>query len=142
MEEVLHYLELKNNYYEKFYNVTLKFIEQANQNRWDEIELFVDNRERILNIIHSFDHKISLNFQKLQLSTDELDIYRTQVKELMETRAMWAQRIVTLDLELISKMDDMKTETIRELKKSMETNQQLSSFAPPMKRPIKPRKDV
>jgi len=142
MEEVLHYLELKNNYYEKFYTITLKFIEQANQNRWDEIELFVDNRERILNIIHSFDFKISENFQMLQLSAEELDIYRARVKSLMEARAEWAQRIVTLDLELISKMDEMKTETIRELKRSMETNQQLNSFAPHMKRQPKPRKDV
>ncbi len=142
MEEVLHYLELKNNYYEKFYTVTLKFIEQANQNQWEEIETFVDNRERILNIIHSFDFKISQNFQQLNLTAEDLDQYRDQVKVLMETRAEWAQRIVTLDLELIAKMDEMKNETIRELKKNVETNHQINSFSPPMKRPIKPRKDV
>jgi hypothetical protein len=37
-------------------------------------------------------------------------------------------KIIALDLELISKMEETKSETIRELKRAMETNQQIGSF--------------
>jgi hypothetical protein len=141
MEEVLHYLALKNHYYEKFYTLTVKFIELANNDKWDDLELFVDNRERILNIIHSFDFKISTQFQKLNLSPQELEIYRSRVRGLMELRSQLASKIVAADLELISKMDEVKTETIHELKRTVETGQQLNSFTA-MKRQVKPRKDA
>jgi hypothetical protein len=144
MEEVLHYLQLKNQFYEKFYALTVKFIDQANQNQWDDMELFLDNRERILNIIHSFDFKIANLFQKLNLSRNDLERFRAPVRELLDERKNWADKIVALDLDLISKMEDIKTETIRELKKSVETTQQLNSYTcpPAPKRIAKPRKDI
>jgi len=143
MEEVLHYLQLKNQFYEKFYSVTCKFLDQANRNQWDDIENFVDNRERILNIIHSFDFKIASLFQKLNLSKDELDKYRGTVKEILDARAALANQIVRADLELITKMDEMKNDTIKDLKKSVETMHQINSFTTPTtSRVSKPRKEV
>lgn len=142
MHEVLRYLELKNQYYEKFHSITQKFLDQTNQDKWDDLELVVDNRERILNIIHSFDHKIALHFQELNLSNDEMEQYRREVKRLMSIRGEWAEKIVTLDLELISKLDEVKSETIRELKKTVETSQQVGAFQGVPKRMIKPRKDA
>jgi hypothetical protein len=128
MEEVLHYLEIKNQYYEKFHSVTMKFLEQANQNNWKDLTLFVDNRERILNIIRSFDFKIGRSLQDLGVEGSQVSKYEPKVKELFNERNRWVQKIVALDLELLTKMDDMKSETIRELKRSLETNQQLNSF--------------
>lgn len=143
MEEVLHYLELKNQYYEKFYTVTLRFMAQAAQNNWADIELFVDNRERILNIIRSYDFKIAKHFQAVSLENSEVNDYRDKVQDLLKVRGEWAQKIVTLDLELMTKMDEVKTETIRELKRSVEVSHQIGSFTPPeAKARIKPRKDA
>lgn len=144
MEEVIHYLELKNQYYSKFYSVTLRFLDRTNRNDWDEMGLFVDNRERILNIIRSFDYKIADRFQNLCLPPNELACYRSRVKELLDTRRDLAHKIVALDLELISKMEEIKSETIRELKKNFETSSQLNSFAggASAKRSLKPRRDV
>lgn len=128
MEEVIHYLELKNQYYEKFYNVTLKFLRQPSEDKWNNIEFFVDNRERILNIIRSFDFKIAHFFDGRSPADINVERYREQVRRLMEVRSQWASKIVTLDLELSSKIDEMKTETIRELKRVQETSQALDSF--------------
>ena len=142
MEEVLRYLEMKNHFYEKFYTITLRFIEQTARDEWEDMTLFLDNRERILNIIHTFDYKIAQHFQGLSLTSEDLEIYRNRVKSLMDTREELGKRIITLDLELISKMEDIKTETIRDLKRSVETSQQIGSFAPLPKRAPKPRTDV
>lgn len=128
MEEVIQYLELKNKYYEKFYNVTLKFLQKPSDDKWGNIEFFVDNRERILNIIRSFDFKIAHYFDGRSPKDTNLEIYRERVKQLMEIRGQWVSKIVALDLELNSKIDDMKTETIRELKRVQETSQALDLF--------------
>lgn len=128
MEEVIHYLELKNQYYEKFHTVTGKFLKQATDDKWKDIEFFIDNRERILNIIRSFDFKIATLFEGLDMTDTNLDFYRDRVKALLDERAKWAHKIVALDLELISKIDEMKTDTIRALKRVQETSQALDSF--------------
>ena len=142
MEEVLHYLELKNQYYEKFYHLTLKFIDQVEKDQWADIDLFVDNRDRILNIINSFDHKIAKCMQQMHLTDLELRRYKTQVKELIAIRQAVAEKIFAADLELISKIDDVKSETIRELKQSLETANQINAFTPGTKRPTKIRNEA
>jgi hypothetical protein len=51
---------------------------------------------------------------------------------MMDRRVELAHKIVELDLQLIAKMDEMKTETIRELKRTVETSQQIGAFDAPV----------
>jgi hypothetical protein len=129
MEEVLAYLELKNRYYEKFYELTRKFTAGTLENRWDGIDLFIDSRERILNIIRSFDFKVATVFEKIALDPDQINEYRHRVKEILERRDLLVKKIVSLDLELMQRMDEVKSETIRELKHSISMTQQVQSFS-------------
>ena len=142
MDQVIHYLELKNLYYEKFYTVTSKFLAHAQQEQWEDIEFFVDNRERILNIIRSFDLKIAKLLDEVEMEDTELMKYRPQVKALLDSRTVIAAKIVSQDLELIQKIDEMKTDTIRELKRTLETSQQLQSFDAPSPQPASHGKQV
>jgi len=128
MEEVLHYLQLKNYYYEKFYSVTTRFHENTLKNEWNDIEFFLDNRERILNIIRSFDFKVANAFENINLKDDDVTRYRVPVKSLLDARNEWVQKIVALDIELISKIDDIKSETIKDLRRNLETTKKMSSF--------------
>ncbi len=128
MEEVIHYLELKNQYYEKFYSMTVKFLERSELDEWEGLEFFVDNRERILNIIRSYDFKIASKFETLDLTSANLEHYRERVKNLLDLRTNWVKKIITLDLDLIAKVEDVKSDTIRELKKTLQTSQQIGSF--------------
>ncbi len=129
MEEILHYLELKNQYYEKFCSMSTKYLAKTYDNRWEDLTFFVDNRDRILNIIRSFDFKIAKLFNEIDPTAIDLTMYRPRVKALLDRRSEIAKRIVEVDLELISRIDDMKTETIRDLKKTVETSQQVETFA-------------
>ena len=142
MEQVIHYLELKNLYYEKFFNVTSKFLVHAVQEQWEDIEFFVDNRERILNIIRSFDLKIAKLLDEVEMRDSDLMKYRPQVKSLLDARTLIAGKIINQDLELIQKIDEMKTDTIRELKRTLETSQQLQSFDEPSPHPVTHGKQV
>jgi hypothetical protein len=128
MEEILHYLELKNQYYEKFCSMSAKYLAATYDDRWDDLAFFVDNRDRVLNIIRSFDFKIAKLFEEVDPTAIDLTMYRPRVKALLDRRSELAKRIVEVDLELISRIDDMKTETIRDLKKTVETSHQMETF--------------
>lgn len=128
MEEVIHYLELKNQYYEKFFSITSKFLSQIGSDQWEGTELLLDNRERILNIIRSFDHKIARLFEEVDVDNDRLETYRARVKQILDRRTEIVNKIVALDLELMGKVEEVKNETIRELKRTVETGQQITTF--------------
>jgi nucleosome binding factor SPN SPT16 subunit len=128
MEEVLQYLEMKNHYYEKFYTVTQKFLDQIARNDWTNLDFFVDSRERILNIIRSFDAKISNAVDRAKNPGHTKEADKNVVKKVMDERKKLGDKILELDLQLISAIDDYKNETIRELKKTVETQQQIDAF--------------
>ena len=97
MEEVIYYLELKNKYYEKFLSVTEKFLQQVQADRWDNVEYFVDNRERILNIIRSYDFKIAELFQQVDIGSNRLEAYGERVKEILERRETLGKKIANAE---------------------------------------------
>lgn len=144
MDEVFYYLEIKNHYYEKFYAVTAKFIGMNQEERWGELELLVDNRERILNIIRSYDFKISEALKSVGQAVLSSQEHAPRVKELLSIRKAIADRIVALDLQLISIIDEVKSEALREYKYAVDTSQKLESFekAKHPRRHSKPTKDV
>ncbi|NBX77030.1 MAG: hypothetical protein EBQ92_10785 [Proteobacteria bacterium] len=128
MEDVLQYLEMKNHYYEKFYSVTQKFLDQIARNDWTNLDFFVDSRERILNIIRSFDAKISHAVERVEKPTDSKEVDKALLTKMMDERKRLGEKILELDLQLISAIDDYKNETIRELKKTVETQHQIDAF--------------
>lgn len=128
MEEVLQYLEMKNHYYEKFYTVTQRFLDHVARNDWKDLDFFVDSRERILNIIRSFDVKISKAMEEGQREPQATDVDKVLMNQMMEHRRKLADKILDLDLQLIAAIDDYKNETIRELKKTVDTQKSLELF--------------
>lgn len=129
MEKVLHYLELKNQYYEKFYQITSKFIGKTDRDNWNDLEYLVDNRERILNSIRSFDYKIGSLMKDAPIRDETLSRYGDRVRTLLARRMDLANLIVTTDLDLISRLEEVKSETIKELKQSMDTTRKVGSYA-------------
>ncbi len=128
MKEVIESLEMKNHYYEKFLSTTLKLLDQARKNCWDELEFYVDNRERILNIIRSYDHKIDVMMADKEVTENDKVLYKGKIQSLLEQRTTLANKIVDADLELISRIDEVKVETIKDLKQNIESEQHFSTF--------------
>jgi hypothetical protein len=128
MEEVLQYLEMKNHYYEKFYSITQKFLDQIARNNWKDLDFFVDSRERILNIIRSFDVRISQAVECLSPQKKFNEVDREVMNKMMIRRRKIADKILELDLQVIAAIDEYKNETIRELKKTIEAQPHLEAF--------------
>lgn len=135
MEEVIQYLQLKNHYLDKFYSLTQQFIEQTRKNNWANLAHFVDSRERILNIIRFYDHRIAELFQQVDNASEDLNDYQPRVKSLLDGRNDIVKKIVELDLLLISQLEDYKNEIIIDLKQSQQIDQQIEAYSqtPPLR---------
>lgn len=132
MEEVLHYLDLKNRYYEKFITLTERFLAEARSEHWDRLPEVADSRERILHILRSFDFKIANLFDDLDLGHFDLDQYRDRVKAHFTRREELVQRIVALDLELIGRLDELKSEALKDLRQRVETGSPAEDVVAPV----------
>ncbi|MFM8314409.1 MAG: hypothetical protein ACKOA8_09005 [Deltaproteobacteria bacterium] len=128
MEEVIHYLEMKNKYYEKFFTISTKFLEETNSDQWDNLSFFIENRERLLNIIRSLDQKIARAFKDSSTTEEEMNSYRETLKKLFDRKKVLGDQIINIDLMLISKIDMMKTQTIKKLKTTLKTHHHIDSF--------------
>ena len=115
MEEVLYYLELKNQFFEKLLAMTEDFLSKAKNNLWTRVNQFTEDRERVLDMIRTFESKIAQKFSNVHLSADEVQFYQPLVKEHFRKRESLVHRIVNLDLELIARIDEIKSERILEL---------------------------
>jgi len=128
MEEILQYLEMKNHYYEKFYTVTQKFLNKISKNEWDQTDFFVDSRERILSIIKSFDAKISRQLETMKAEVKPTAVESALLHKIAEQKRSLGDKILELDLRLIAAVDEFKTETIKELQKTVKAQQQIDVF--------------
>ncbi|MBY0371731.1 hypothetical protein K2X33_13690, partial [bacterium] len=105
---------------------------------------FMDSRDRILNIIRSYDFKIAETFQKLNIGPDKLNSYGGRVREILDKREVLGKKIIDQDLTLMGKIDEVRSDTIRELKKTQDTGLKLHSFTstPATPRRVKTTKEV
>lgn len=128
MEEILQYLEMKNHYYQKFYTVTQKFLDKISRNEWEQTEFFVESRDRILSIIRSFDLKISRCISEMEKNLDPTPVEKALLSKISEQKKSLGEKILEIDLRLITAIDDYKTETIKELQRTVKAQQQIDAF--------------
>jgi phage tail sheath gpL-like len=69
-------------------------------------------------MIRTFESKIAQKFSSVHLSADEVQFYQPAVQEHFRKREVLVRKIVALDLELIGRIDEMKSERILELTQS------------------------
>ena len=66
----------------------------------------------------------------MQLSPEEVSFYQGQVKELFKKREWLVHRIVARDLELIGRIDELKSERLLELTQTSPNLPLVSEISP------------
>jgi hypothetical protein len=88
---------MSNELYGKLHQMTLKQLEKSLDGNWDGLELFVENRERILNMLRSYDFKVAMAFEKVQGMGAELNAFSEPDKKFMDD--LVADMLKNLELE-------------------------------------------
>lgn len=115
MTRIINLLQEKNHYLEKFYALNETEIFNFSNGNFDNLEVFYNTREKILEILRYIDSQLD-QVQKTLIdlsgvSTDE----RRQTREAMATKDEYVSRIINQDLEVLACIEAAKSNIIREL---------------------------
>lgn len=110
-------MQEKNHFLEKFYSLNEKQLMLLSSGRFENLENFYNQREDILNIIRYIDSEML----KTQQNEDNMGLrptYGDQInaKEALKIKDVYVSRILEQDIQILSLIDRLKNEVIKELK--------------------------
>ena len=112
MLRIIDLLNQKNHYLEKFYTLNELELLNFSQDDFNNLDVFYNGREKILETILYIDTEIS----KVEFpSIVENAQLRTQISESFAVKDEYVNRILAQDLEILSCIESKKSNIIREL---------------------------
>lgn len=129
MNRLVQYLNEKNHFLEKFYSLNEAQIKKLEAGFFDELEVFYNQRERLLKILKYIDAEI-LKAHKINKSeaTEYSDGQKTEIHEYLRTKEAYAKRILEQDLQILGLIDDAKSAIIKELQEIQKTRKALAGY--------------
>lgn len=127
MLRVVELLKEKNHFLEKFCSLTENEMVQFSQGNFDSLEYFYQTREDILSSIKYVDESIeNLNQQTANqnVSKEIKDAVQVQIK----IKNQYVSKIMTLDLEVLSCIEEAKSSIIRELQNLKKNKKAISGY--------------
>lgn len=128
MERVITLLQQKNHFLEKFYTLNESELLSFAQGNFDDIELFYQNRERIIEAIQYIDTEI----QKINGVANEAFVLsmteKQMMKEAMAIKEEYVHRIIAQDLEILASIEKAKSQIIRELQDLQKGKKGISGY--------------
>ena len=129
MIRLIQFLNEKNHFLEKFYTLNESQITRLEAGKFDDLELFYNQREDLLKIIKYIDaeiHKAHMLHKDIvgQFSEEQ----KTEIRESMRTKEAYVRRILEQDLQVLGMIDDAKSMIIKELKGMQKTRRALTGY--------------
>jgi hypothetical protein len=122
-------LNEKNHFLEKFYTLNENQLVELLEGKFHNIEIFYNQREDILKIIKYIDSQIQRYQQdevdmKAPISEEDKQV----VKRTLKVKDLFVTQIIEQDIQIISIIDRLKSDVIRELKSVRETKRAISGY--------------
>lgn len=129
MIRLIQFLNEKNHFLEKFYTLNESQITRLEAGKFDDLELFYNQREDLLKIIKYIDaeiHKAHMLHKDIvgQFSEEQ----KAEIRESMRTKEAYVRRILEQDLQVLGMIDDAKSMIIKELKGMQKTRRALTGY--------------
>ncbi len=125
-------LEDKNYWYKKYLGCNEAFLvalKHAPEVAIDEIDLFYGNRESLLKILEDLDKKVQEELSRPQWKKTEISSAdRTKVQYLLREKDSILQRIVDLDKELISQIEEIYSQGQEKIKQLTKGKKALANY--------------
>ncbi len=129
MIRLIQFLNEKNHFLEKFFTLNESQITRLEAGKFDDLELFYNQREDLLKIIKYIDseiHKAHMLHKDIvgQFSEEQ----KAEIRESMRTKEAYVRRILEQDLQVLGMIDDAKSMIIKELKGVQNTRKALTGY--------------
>jgi len=132
MQKLYKLLEDKNYWYKKYLGCNEAFLialKHAPEVAIDEIDLFYGNRESLLKILEDLDEKVQKelslpHWKKAEIGSAD----RTKIQFLLREKESILQRIVELDKEVISQIEEIHVQGQEKIKQLTKGKKALANY--------------
>ena len=126
MQKIISLLEQKNHYLEKFYSLNEDELINFSQGIFDTVEDFYKMRDHLLKMIKYLDSEV----EKVQTdpSVQITAEGKAQVREALNIKDEYVNRILAQDLEILSCIELAKSNIIRELQEIRKTKSVMGKY--------------
>lgn len=115
--KTIQLLNEKNHFLEKFYSLNEKQLVQLSASQFENMEYFYNQREDILNIIKYIDAElVRAHDNEVAMNVVIVQQDQAAVKECLRVKDIFVSRIVEQDIQILSLIERLKTNIIKELK--------------------------
>lgn len=130
MIAIINLLNTKNHYLEKFYSLNEEHIFRLQQGEIDFLEAFYDRREKIIETVQYIESRLQQE-QTLIGDSNVTDQDRRQIRQALSVKDEFVRRILDQDLEILARIDTIKSNIIQELRGLGKSKNQLGKFKSP-----------
>lgn len=128
MNFLVELLDEKNEYLNKFYNLNEKEILNIDEDNFENLENFYTTRECLLQMIEIIDKRID-SLQSGVVAPNSLSkAEKDRVKKCLDKKNNIVQAILNQDLLILSKVENEKSQIIKELKQSKMSKKAIGSY--------------
>lgn len=106
----------KNHFLEKFYTLNEQQIIKLETGHYEEIEIFYNKREDLINILKYIDSEVNKAHQQHKdINGVFTETDKRSLRECMRIKEMFVTKILDQDMQVLALIDEAKTKIIREL---------------------------
>lgn len=127
MERILTLIDEKNVYLEKFCAINSDQIKKLQAGNFDELEVFRESRENILNILNHIDALLSSH---AALVDDSLitPVERQKLSDALDHKDELVRVILSQDIDIMGAIESAKSEIIRQLRTAVNGRKTIAAY--------------
>lgn len=126
MNQVIHLLNQKNHFLEKFYTLNETELLNFSKGNFDNMDHFYQSREKLLELIKIIDNQIEAS--SANIDGDLSSEFKIKMREAMAVKDEYVNRILAQDLEILACIESAKSNIIRELQELKRVKKVVGSY--------------
>lgn len=115
MDSIINLLKDKNYHLQKFHQLNENELANFTEGNFDNLEIFYQSRETILDLVRCIDRLIEAA-SEAQGEIQPTDAHKAEMVRIMNQKNDLVTRILAQDLQILSVIEQAKSEIIKELR--------------------------
>lgn len=128
MQDIIQLLKEKNQHLEKFFELNEQEMLSFNDGNFDNLEVFYQSRETLLEIIHILDGRIEKSNQVETAPISISDKQKVEILKALDKKNELVTGILSQDLQILSCIESAKSSIIKELSQTRVTKKAIGSY--------------
>ena len=128
MDTIINLLKDKNYHLQKFYQLNEAELINFSENNFDNLEIFYQSRDTILDLVRCIDRLIEAASTATGDATQVSEQSKKEMLQTMHAKNDLVTRILAQDLQILSVIEQAKSEIIKELRQVQSAKKAVGAY--------------